>query len=155
MMLDFGEAVRRFYKNYNNPEGRSQRSAYWWYLLYETILTGVFLTIFFMADGSRELFEFIVAQDNNGLIASWEALAGSGRFAIYGFVIFGLVNFLPKIMLEIRRFHDLGQTGWFTAGFLILSFLPVFGVLISIGKLIWFAMPGTQGPNQYGPDPLQ
>ena len=47
MMLDFGEAVRRFYKNYNNPEGRSQRSAYWWYLLYETILTGVFLTIFF------------------------------------------------------------------------------------------------------------
>ncbi len=157
-MLDFGEAVRRFYKNYNNPEGRSQRSAYWWYLLYETILTGVMLTVFFMADGSTELAKLVFfegSQDIDAVMASWEALAGSGRFAIYGLVIFGFTHFIPKIMLEIRRFHDLGQTGWFTAGFLILSFLPVFGVLISIGKLIWFAMPGTQGPNQYGPDPLQ
>ena len=116
------------------------------------------LTVFFMADGSTELAKLVFfegSQDIDAVMASWELLAGSGRFAIYGLVIFVFTHFIPKIMLEIRRFHDLGQTGWFTAGFLILSFLPVFNVLISTGKLIWFAMPGTQGPNQYGPDPLQ
>jgi len=157
-MLDFGEAVRRFYKNYFNPEGRAQRSAYWWYILYETIMTGVFFTAFFMADGAVELFQVIFlekSQDTDVIIASWTGVAVSGKISILVLFVFALVNFVPKIMLEIRRFHDLGQSGWFTAGFLILGMLPIFGPFFSIGKLIWHALPGTEGPNQYGLDPLR
>ena len=57
MMLTFGEAVRRFYGNYTNPDGRAQRSAFWWAQLYQTILISVFVIVVLMADGGVEFIE--------------------------------------------------------------------------------------------------
>ena len=59
MMLDFGEAVRRFYGNYVNAEGRAQRSAYWWVILYQLIIYSVLIIILFMADGSDQLLDLV------------------------------------------------------------------------------------------------
>lgn len=46
-----------------------------------------------------------------------------------------------------RRLHDRNMAAWW----LLLVFIPTFGQLI---LLILCALPGTQGPNKYGPDPL-
>jgi len=154
-MLDFGEAVRRFYGNYTNPEGRAQRSAYWWVQLYQAIILTVLVIVIVMADGGLELIEtFVEIQDIEELGAQWAGLGSSGKFAIYLGAIFSLVNFLPGIMIAIRRFHDLGQTGWLVLAFLIVGLLPLIGTVSGFVNFIWFAYPGTQGPNQYGPDPL-
>jgi len=59
MMLDFGEAVRRFYGNYANAEGRAQRSAYWWVVLYQFIIYTVLFIVLFMADGSEQILDVI------------------------------------------------------------------------------------------------
>jgi len=52
-----------------------------------------------------------------------------------------------SVMLMMRRLHDLDRPGWYCIGIL----LPVvnFALLIYV-----FFFKGTQGPNQYGPDPL-
>ena len=52
-----------------------------------------------------------------------------------------------SVMLMMRRLHDLDRPGWYSIGIL----LPVvnFALLIYV-----FFFKGTQGPNQYGPDPL-
>jgi len=52
-----------------------------------------------------------------------------------------------SVMLMMRRLHDLDRPGWYSIGML----LPVvnFALLIYV-----FFFKGTQGPNQYGPDPL-
>lgn len=157
MMLDFGEAVRRFYGNYVNAEGRAQRSAYWWVVLYQFIIYTVLMIVLFMADGSEQILDVVNEALNGNPDAGFGddfQLGVSGLLAAFLMVIFALVNILPNIMLKIRRFHDLGQTGWLVLVFIILGALPGIGILFDIANIIWFIFQGTRGPNQYGPDPL-
>ena len=62
------------------------------------------------------------------------------------FLIFVLGSLLPMIAVSIRRLHDLDKSGWF----LLLSFIPIVGLIL----LYWFCLKGTDGDNQFGPDPL-
>ncbi len=52
-------------------------------------------------------------------------------------------------LLAIKRFHDLGKSGWFS----LLLIIPLVGILIG---LIWLGcFKGNEGTNKFGPDPLQ
>ena len=62
--------------------------------------------------------------------------------------IAALALFLPGLAVSIRRLHDRDKSGWWV----LLAFIPLIGAII---LLIWFIMRGTQGPNRFGPDPLQ
>jgi len=154
-MIDFGEAVRQFYGNYINADGRAQRSAYWWVQLYRFIIITVLFIVFLMAEGGPELIENLseILKDET-IDDYWANLGPSGKASVFALLLFGLVNFIPKIMLDIRRFHDLGHTGWFVFPFLVLGNLHPIGFFVTVANLVWFAYPGTRGPNQYGPDPL-
>lgn len=61
--------------------------------------------------------------------------------------IFSLVLFLPSISVAVRRLHDTDRTGWWW--WIIL--IPLIGWIILI---VWYATKGTDGPNRFGPDPL-
>ena len=50
-------------------------------------------------------------------------------------------------MLIIRRWHDLGKSGWFS----LLMLIPLLNFLVLI--FLW-VKKGTDGPNAYGDDPL-
>ena len=157
MMLDFGEAVRRFYGNYVNADGRAQRSAYWWVVLYQLIIYTVLIIVLFMAEGGDQLWELVksVFQGNTEAdLADDFQLGASGIIAFLFMMLFALANILPNIMLQIRRFHDLGQTGWLVLAFMVLGALPGIGLIFDLAHIIWFIFPGTSGPNKYGPDPL-
>lgn len=52
-----------------------------------------------------------------------------------------------SVCLAIRRLHDLDRSGWFY----LTSLVPVVNVIL--GLYLLFAK-GTDGANQYGPDPL-
>lgn len=67
-------------------------------------------------------------------------------FGILG-SLFGLGVFLPAICVAIRRLHDRDMSGWWA----LLYFIPLLGSLI---LLVIYALPGTDGPNRFGPDPL-
>lgn len=47
----------------------------------------------------------------------------------------------------IKRFHDLGYSGWWT----LTTMIPLVAVVPMVYLLFW---RGTMGPNQYGNDPL-
>ncbi len=134
--MGFGEAIRTFFQRYTDFQGRSRRSEYWWVVL-----------AFFLAG--------LVA---GALIGVLGGLGGGGMNPI-GYLlsgIFGLAYLaiiIPSIALMVRRFHDLNQTGWLALVFILLSVIPLIGLIASVGWLIWFAMPGTVGPNKYGADP--
>lgn len=159
-MLSFGEAVRRFYGGYINPHGRSQRSAYWWVVLYQVIIILVLITVLLMAQGGMTLLESFAGEIGNigGDTIAFEValteLGFSGKLALFLLLIFSLVNALPDIMLRIRRFHDLNQTGWLVLVFMLVGAIPGIGNLAGFANLIWFIFPGTSGANRYGNDPL-
>ena len=62
--------------------------------------------------------------------------------------LFGLATILPNLAVAIRRLHDLDRTGWW----IFIGLIPLVGWIILI---IWYCTRGTNGPNRFGPDPLQ
>ncbi|MGR3363884.1 MAG: DUF805 domain-containing protein [Maritimibacter harenae] len=61
--------------------------------------------------------------------------------------IFSLITIIPSIAVTARRLHDIGRSGWWQLLFLI----PLIGFIVIV---YWAAQKGTDGPNEYGPDPL-
>ena len=61
--------------------------------------------------------------------------------------IFSIACAVPSIMLLIRRLHDLNRPGWWCLGMLI----PLLNIVLAVYVLFF---KGTDGPNDYGPDPL-
>jgi uncharacterized membrane protein YhaH (DUF805 family) len=49
------------------------------------------------------------------------------------------------ICITVKRLHDMDATGWLS--------IPI--VLIPIAIILVGSFPGTIGPNQFGPDPLE
>lgn len=134
--MGFGEAIRTFFQRYTDFQGRSRRSEYWWVVL-------AFL-----------LFIIVAAL----LVGMVGGLAG-GNLNPIGYLLAGIFSLaylaiiIPAIALMVRRFHDLNQTGWLVLVFILLGIIPLVGMLASLAQIIWFAMPGTVGPNKYGADP--
>ena len=134
--MGFGEAIRTFFQRYTDFQGRSRRSEYWWVVL-------AFL-----------LFIIVAAL----LVGMVGGLAG-GNLNPIGYLLAGIFSLaylaiiIPAIALMVRRFHDLNQTGWLVLVFILLGIIPLVGMLASLAQIIWFAMPGTVGPNKCGADP--
>lgn len=62
-------------------------------------------------------------------------------------IIIYAITIPVSVCLAIRRLHDLDKSGWFY----LISLVPVVNALL--GLYLLFAK-GTEGDNQYGPDPL-
>ena len=128
--MSFVEAIKSAYRNYVNFSGRSQRSAYWWWVLFQCI-TGILIAL---AEGGGSF------SSGNG---SFSAGVTGGPISL----IWMLVNLLPGIAVSIRRLHDLDKSGWW----LLVAFIPLVGAII---LLVWFCSKGTTGTNRFGSDPL-
>ena len=76
------------------------------------------------------------------------AVAGASYFiniALYVIAAIGLL--IPGIAVAVRRLHDTGRSGlWF-----FVAFIPFVG---AAALLVLLALPGTPGPNQFGPAPI-
>jgi len=123
-----------------------------------------FAELFFSAQGrAPRLPSLIAAAALVTLAAVYEALVGSTLHWITGWAVYPALFFCGACVLS-KRLHDRGRSGWWAA--LILasvvavwphpeSFLdfPFFLVLVwAFGELA--AMPGEQGANRYGLNPV-
>jgi uncharacterized membrane protein YhaH (DUF805 family) len=62
-------------------------------------------------------------------------------------VIYAFGTWLPTIAVQVRRLHDKNRSGWW----LWLQLLPIIGIII---VFVWSVSRGTEGDNDWGPDPL-
>ena len=60
--------------------------------------------------------------------------------------LYSLAVLLPSLGVGIRRLHDTNRTGWWY----LLVFIPVIGWIVLI---VFLAMAGDPGSNNYGPNP--
>ncbi|MDR0447996.1 MAG: DUF805 domain-containing protein [Treponema sp.] len=65
-----------------------------------------------------------------------------------GFFIFCLATLIPNLAVGARRLHDTNRSGWL----LLLSLIPLAGIIILI---VFWAMEGDSGKNQYGACPAR
>ena len=88
-------------------------------------------------------------------------------------ILMRLVPPVALIILSIKRLHDRGKSGWWVVVFIILpTVLDTLGDTLTEGEPVWWLLfvamcafgfwglieigflRGTEGDNEYGPDPL-
>lgn len=144
------EWAMRPLKRYAQFSGRAPRAEYWWFWL-AYVLASILIQI---------------------LARVWFA------FALLGLLYLGLI--IPMIAVGVRRLHDTNRSGWWLLAPLVpyvvglamivpamrsstaLPTLAAFGpalALVGIGAVlaivifVFTVLPGTKGPNRFGPDP--
>jgi len=114
--MEFPQAIESVFKNYINFQGRAPRSEFWYFQLF-LIGGGMAVNILDMFGGG-------------GLLT----------------LLWNLGIVIPSISVNVRRFHDLGRTGWW-----ILLPFTIIGI---IPYIVMLAMKGEEEHNQFGPNPL-
>ena len=117
----------------------------------------VFKELFFTSAGRlnrksyiyRSLFLSLVLSVIQGVLTFAANTIGALEllFAVAAFVL-GVFQLAANIMLGVRRLHDLEKSGWW----MLLLLVPLVNLFFAL-YLLFFK--GTEGPNEYGEDPLR
>lgn len=118
--MNFGEAIKSYFKNYAVFKGRSRRSAFWYSVLFTALVSTAAGII---NPGSL---------DENG----WRNPGALEN-------LWSLATLIPSLAISFRRLHDTGKSG----ANLFWIFLPVIGWIILLVALV---KDGSPGANQYG-----
>ena len=110
-------------KKYAVFSGRSRRMEYWYFVLFNIIVSIVLGVI-------------------DGLLGTSGSYAGAGLLS----GIYGLAVLIPSLAVTVRRLHDTDRTGWW----ILIALVPLIGVIV---LLVFALLEGTPGDNQYGPNP--
>jgi len=162
--MSFGEAIKSVFSKYATFSGRARRSEFWYFFLFNFLVSFVL-----------------------GLIPFLSVVSG----------LWALAVLIPSLAVAVRRFHDIGKSGWTYLYFLIpgllyigyliyfiieyvlpvsdnfdpetitemlasnSSSLAIIGILLlislvaSIIFLVWMARDSQPGENQWGPNPKE
>jgi uncharacterized membrane protein YhaH (DUF805 family) len=138
--MGMGEAIGLYFKNYVNFQGRSRRAEYWWPVLMNLIIGWGLSGLAIAVGGGLDAY---MAMDFNAL--GW---------VFYGAAaLWSLATILPGLSVTIRRLHDREMSGWWLLGFIVGMLIPLVNLGVIIAYIVIMALPGTVGPNRFGPDP--
>jgi len=157
-------------KRYAQFSGRSRRMEYWMWVLF-TVIVSLVLSLLDSALGLGGR-SFAGSTPMDGGVAYGAATRGGLLTNL-----FALATLIPSLAVAVRRLHDTNRSGWW----ILMPLLPLLlavvlmgigavtfnpGLMIGAGAaglvtlicaivvIVWYCMPGTPGPNDYGDDPL-
>ena len=81
--MSFTDAVKSVFSQYVGFKGRARRSEYWWFVLFNIIVSVVISLL--------------------ASLTGWNFLS----------ILYSLAVLLPGLAVAVRRLHDIGKSGWF------------------------------------------
>ena len=153
------QSISSVFRNYVNFRGRAQRSEFWWFTLFIVVSQVIlgFIPVPFI--GAVYLLAVLLPS----LAVTARRLHDTDR-SVRWWIITLLTGFLGTIALIAFLFWAAigsgGSDGYGALGLVLgiglflLAWLFVNGVGVIV-LLVLCALPGTVGPNRYGPDPLR
>lgn len=129
LMEDHWKWITRPLRRYAEFNGRSSRREYWMFQLVPVALF-VGTLILFLGSG----------HDVYG------GVNGFGMLTLFLFAIAMLGLIVPQLAVQVRRFRDQDRSPWLV----LLNLVPYVGPVI---VMVFMIIEGTDGDNQYGPDP--
>ena len=132
-------------KHYADFSGRARRKELWVFVLFNGIFSNAIMVL-------ENVFG-ITAFNFSNVTTIFYNLLGTTTPDLYGNLGFGwlylIYNFavlLPSFAVGVRRFHDIGKSGWHY----LVGLIPLAGVII---LLVWFCKNGQTGENKWGSNP--
>jgi uncharacterized membrane protein YhaH (DUF805 family) len=110
-------------KKYAEFKGRARRSEYWYFVLFNVIISIVLAIV-------------------DRVIGTHSAETG---FGVLG-GLYALAVLIPGIAVGVRRLHDTNRSGWW----LLIGLIPCIGLIVLIVFTVQDSQPGD---NQYGANP--
>ena len=140
--MSFMDSIKTCFGKYATFKGRAARSEFWYFVLF--LWLGIIVLSFVDSSifGARDVVmmsgtdSFETGMSFN---MSWQPQPITG--------IFMLATLLPNISVMVRRLHDTNRSGWWYW----IALIPLIGLIV---LLVFFVSKGTDGDNDYGPDPL-
>ncbi|WP_437560326.1 DUF805 domain-containing protein [Acidithiobacillus sulfuriphilus] len=105
--------------NYANFHVRLGRAEFWWFYLMNFLISVAIGILVFLFTRTLEYVEIAM-------------------------VAYALITLLPLLPAEVRRFHDVGISGWW----LLLAFIPYLG---AIAILVLLILPAKPTGERFGP----
>jgi uncharacterized membrane protein YhaH (DUF805 family) len=113
-------------KKYAVFSGRSRRMEYWYFVLFNILVSIVLGAIDGLLLGTRGSY------------------VGAGLLS----GIYGLAILIPSLAVSVRRLHDIDRSGWW----ILIALVPLIGTIV---LLVFALLEGTPGANRYGPNPKE
>jgi len=110
-------------KKYAEFNGRAGRQEYWFFLLFNVLISAFLATVDFFSGTFN-------VESGVGLLSG----------------IYSLAVLIPGIAVTVRRLHDTDRSGWW----LLLPLIPIIGGIV---LFIFMVQDSSSGDNQYGPCP--
>jgi uncharacterized membrane protein YhaH (DUF805 family) len=132
--MDWGNLFTSF-------QGRISRQPFWLGLLALLVIQWVLMLVLSMVFG----FSMMGTVDPN--MPPDQAMS-QAMGAMVPSLILALIFLYPSLAIYTKRWHDRNKSGWWS----LILFVPIIGA-------IWFLvecgfLSGTEGMNDYGPDPI-
>lgn len=131
--MSLGESLTSVFNKYATFTGRARRSEYWWF------------------SGCYFILQIVFNFASLGMLAgvmSGEMSYNDPTFSMFQTmsVILGLGLLLPSLAVTVRRFHDIGKSGWN----ILWAAIPLIGAII---VLVWMCQDSDVVANKYGESP--
>lgn len=179
--MGFADAVGRCYARIVTFSGRARRAEYWWFFLYQ-IVVSICLQVALILQVMDDPAFLQALRSPEGLEPWLSANPQVASWGLIALAFWLLLMALPNLSVTVRRLHDTNRRGWMilmptlvgivsgvaggvlagaaaasgSAGTALLSLavMTVPSILASLWLLVVLCLPGTDGPNRFGPDPI-
>lgn len=96
------QAVQACFVRYFDFQGRSSRSEYWWFVLFNLLL-----------NVATAIFDLVVlGVSSDGFLPANTAAT--------------IITFIPGVAVSVRRLHDIGRSGWWIfLAFTVVGIIPL------------------------------
>jgi uncharacterized membrane protein YhaH (DUF805 family) len=163
-------------RRYAEFSGRSRRLELWMYVLMLAIIGLIGLTaVIVMSVGAMSMAS--ASADGTPRLGGMVGMFASMGIIAVIFGIIWLALLIPTIAVQVRRLHDSDRSGWWVFlywGPYLLAFalsiaglannsqsLSAISIVFSLASwiglivlIVFYCLPGTNGPNRFGADPL-
>lgn len=131
--MSLGESLTSVFNKYATFTGRARRSEYWWF-------SGCYFVL-------QIVFNFASLGMLAGVM-SGEISYNDPSYSMFQTisVVLGLGLLLPALAVTVRRFHDIGKSGWN----ILWAAIPLVGAII---VLVWMCQDSDVVANKYGESP--
>jgi uncharacterized membrane protein YhaH (DUF805 family) len=132
-------------KHYADFSGRARRKELWIFVLLNMIFSNAILLLENVFGITAFDYVDVTMMFNNVFGTATPDLFGSMGFGLL-YLTYNLAVLPPSFAVGVRRFHDIGKSGWNY----FVGLIPFVGVII---LLVWFCKDSQTGENKWGANP--